>query len=70
MGLVEAPSAVGHVVHALELALGEVRTREGDESVQEEVVEAREGFDAGGGWVGGEGDAGFENVVCRGRAVV
>lgn len=71
VAFVEAPARVGHVIHAFELALGQVGAREGDELVDEEVVEGREGFDDGGcGRVGGEGDAGLEDLVGRGRAVV
>ena len=70
VAFVEAPARVGHVIHAFELALGQVGTREGDELVDEEVVEGREGFDGGGGRVCGEGDAGLEDLVRRGRAVV
>ena len=71
VAFVEAPARVGHVVHAFELARGQVGAREGDELVDEEVVEGREGFDdGGGGGVGGEGDAGLEDLVGRRRAVV
>lgn len=41
MALIETPSRVGHVVHALQVALAEVGTREGDEVVYEVVVEER-----------------------------
>lgn len=41
MALIEAPTRVGHVIHALEVALAEVGTREGDELVYQVVVEVR-----------------------------
>ena len=75
VALVEAPAGVDQVVHAFELALGEVGAGDGEEVVEEEVVDLREGFDDGGGdgaagGFGGEGHAGFEDLVCcRGTLV-
>ena len=75
VAFVEAAAGVDHVVHALEAAGGEVRAREGDEVVEEVVVDVRGGFDAGGrggggGRVHGEGHAGFEDLVGGGRGGV
>ena len=63
MAFVEAAAGVDDVFDALELVLGEVGCDEGDEVVEEEVVEVGEGFDGWCGWVGGHGDAGFEAAV-------
>ncbi len=57
VAFVEALAGVDDVVDALEVALGEVGAREGDEAGDEEVVEVREGFHVGGEGVGGKGDA-------------
>lgn len=70
MALVEDAAGVGHVVHAFEVAGAEVRAGHGDELVDEEVVDVREGFDGRGGGVRGEGHAGLEDLVRGGRAVV
>ena len=70
VAFVEAAARVDDVVHAFELAFGEVGPREGDEVVDEEVVDVGEGFDGRGGRVRGEGDAGLEDLVRGGRAVV
>lgn len=59
-----------YVVDAFEAAGGEVGAGEGDELVDEEVVEVGEGFDGGGLGVGGEGDAGLEDAVGGGGVVV
>lgn len=69
MAFVEAAAGVDDVFDAFELVLGEVGVDEGDELVEEEVVEVGEGFDGWGGGVGGHGDAGFEELV-RGEGVV
>lgn len=63
---VEAAAGVGEVFHAFEVVFGEVGTGEGDELVDEVVVEVGEGFDGGVGGVGGEVDGHFEDVVCGG----
>ena len=67
---VEAAAGVGEVFHAFEVVFGEVGTGEGDELVDEVVVEVGEGFDGGVGRVGGEVDGHFEDVVCGGGVVV
>ncbi len=70
MAFVEASARVDHVFDAFELVFVEVGTCEGDELVDEVVVELGEGFDGGVGRGGGEGDTHFEDLVCVGRAVV
>ena len=63
---VEAAAGVGEVFHAFEIVFGEVGTGEGDELVDEVVVEMGKGFDGGVGRVCGEVDGHFEDVVCGG----
>lgn len=70
VAFVEAPSGVDDVVHAFELVFRDVGTGEADEAVDEEVVEVREGLDGRAGRVGGEGHAGFEDLVRGWGAVV
>ena len=67
VALVEAAAGVGGVFQALELVLVEVGAGEGDEAVEEGVVEVREGFEVRVERVGGHGDAGAEDLVCGGR---
>ena len=63
---VEAAAGVGEVFHAFEIVFGEVGTGEGDELVDEVVVEVGKWFDGGAGRVCGEVDGHFEDVVCGG----
>lgn len=70
VAFVEAPPGVDDVLHAFELVFRDVGAREADEVVDEEVVDVREGLDGRAGGVGGEGHAGFEDVVRGWGAVV
>lgn len=70
MAFVEAPPGVDDVLDAFELVLCDVGTGEADEVVDEEVVDVREGLDGRAGGVGGEGHAGFEDLVRGSGAVV
>ena len=67
---VEAAARVDDVDNEYQLAIGNMNPHEGDEVVDEEVVDVGEGFDGRGGRVRGEGDAGLEDLVRGGRAVV
>ena len=66
MADVEASARVGEVLDAFEIVFGEVGTGEGDELVDEVVVEMGKWFDAGVGRVCGEVDGHFEDMVCGG----
>ena len=61
---------VGLVPLGFAVGLGLGGGGEGDELVDEVVVEVREGFDGGVGRVGGEVDGHFDDVICGGGVVV